>query len=225
MSIEDEEQHHFVDLPPNIEVDPRIYQDELTGLRNKAWLKDHLPEIIEQNEKFAIQRIKDLAPFHSHLGMLMLDLDNFKKINDTQGHSVGDKYLQEVAQVLHASTREQHRQQPDLIRLQGDEFIVILYGLRDEEDLQAIEERIRKYLEADDKSASIGAILYQEGETEEEFLQRADIAMYLTKKERKVSVKTPEQLEAAREIGRIANANSLNIRDIPLILKALEDQE
>lgn len=214
------------DLPPRIEVDPSKYYDDLTGLKNRAWLSRHLPSIIIQNEEVDRRYFMSLAVGHSNFGVLMLDLDRLKELNDSRGMSTGDKYLQETARILDEVTRhEEERPQPDLIRLAGDEFIVILYGLKDEENLQKIQERVQAALETGEIGASIGAVMHHTGENADEFIEKADVAMKVAKRERKLAPLTPERKEAAREIGRIAAMNQLILRDLPMILRALDEED
>jgi len=86
-------------------------RDPLTGLYNRRALEEHLATVIEQT------RAK-----HSDLCLLMLDLDNFKNLNDTLGHAAGDELLRTVGQIIRSSIREE-----DLaFRCGGDEFVVVL---------------------------------------------------------------------------------------------------
>ncbi|WP_333872878.1 EAL domain-containing protein [Methylobacter sp.] len=126
-----------------------------------------------------------------YAAIMMIDLDNFKAINDAQGHAMGDQLLAEVAQRLKSCVR----QGDTLARLGGDEFVIILENL-DKEDsqaatqAQAVGEKIlnalnQPYLLNGDKhytSASIGISLFINYDvTREEILKRADAAMYQAK--------------------------------------------
>lgn len=200
-----------LNLPQRVEIDPRIYTDELTGLKNRAWLADHLPQIILERP--------------GKMGLLMLDLDGLKDVNDTQGHEAGDLYLKKTGEILDANTRhDQEGRDGDNIRLSGDEFIVILHDIDNEQGLQIVLERVQSALDKNRVGASIGAVLHN-GEKATEFLQRADAAMYLAKHERKVVIITPGQWKAVEDIGALILANEINPRDLPLLLQVLKGRE
>ncbi|GJJ01980.1 hypothetical protein RugamoR64_25180 [Duganella rhizosphaerae] len=148
--------------------------DPLTGLPNRAQLQEHA------HHALALARRK-----HESVALMMLDLDHFKDINDSLGHSTGDELLCELARRLRASLREQ-----DIVaRLGGDEFIFMLESLRADEAAEVA----RKLLELIDQpvrvgphdlkvTASIGVAMYPaDGADLETLLQRADAAMYQVK--------------------------------------------
>ena len=151
--------------------------DALTHLPNRHWMNQQLPFIMEAAEKNGHQ-----------FAVLFIDLDNFKTINDTLGHKVGDAYLQSVAQILQQSVRKQDH----VLRLGGDEFMILLNEL-DSPDI-ALEiaghllNRLRDSDTLDANSslsprASIGVAFYPENATTPEGLvQAADIAMYEAKR-------------------------------------------
>lgn len=151
--------------------------DALTHLPNRHWMNQQLPFIVEN------------AKNNSHqFAALFIDLDNFKNINDTLGHKVGDAYLQAVAQILQQSVRKHDR----VLRLGGDEFMILLNEL-DNADV-ALEiaghllTRLRNIDTLDASSnlsprASIGVAFYPDNATTPEGLvQAADIAMYEAKR-------------------------------------------
>ena len=94
-------------------LDQLAHHDQLTGLPNRVFLQAHLPKAIERatEEK-------------TLLGVLFLDLDRFKHVNDSLGHEVGDKLLQEIAKRVRTAVR------PDdvVVRMGGDEFVVLLHS-------------------------------------------------------------------------------------------------
>jgi diguanylate cyclase (GGDEF)-like protein/PAS domain S-box-containing protein len=149
--------------------------DVLTQLPNRAFLQQRLD-----------QQIKDAHLGRSNFGVLLLDLDNFKRVNDTLGHDAGDALLCCFADQLRAAAR------PDdfISRLGGDEFAVILSGVSSRMELEqaagAILGRLREPCLYGSKlldcQASIGASLYpQHGRTRTELLKHADIALYVAK--------------------------------------------
>src|SRR5262249_8995006 len=120
------------------------------------------------------------------LGVLLIDLDRFKEINDTLGHHNGDLFLQQIGPRLKGVLREVD----SIARLGGDEFGLLLPGVPNADAATLIAEKLRKALERpfmlDDLSlnieASIGIALYPEHGTDvDTLIQRADVAMYVAK--------------------------------------------
>ncbi len=149
--------------------------DALTGLPNRTYLKDELPRLIDEAERRG-----------DSLSILYIDCDNFKNINDSRGHSIGDDYLRSVARRLRDSIAS-----PDLVvRRGGDEFLVVTrhYGL--EPDSAAIAERVAAALKKPVRlgeatysaTTSIGLSVYpRDATTMSELLRCADIALYEAK--------------------------------------------
>ncbi|HXV22098.1 MAG TPA: EAL domain-containing protein [Desulfuromonadales bacterium] len=151
------------------------YHDTLTGLPNRWMFQDRLSQALAAAGRDGRQ-----------VGVMFLDLDHFKDVNDTLGHEFGDKLLRAVAQRLAASTREADT----LARLGGDEFVVILTHLMDQQGVAAAVERIqagfRKPFELEGRQiysgASIGIAIYpKDGKDVASLLQSADMAMYHAK--------------------------------------------
>ena len=152
--------------------------DGLTGLANRVMLADRIEQCLRTADRH------DRAA-----GLLLLDLNKFKEVNDTLGHHAGDLLLQEVASRLSAAAREYDT----VARLGGDEFAVLLPHVGSAEDCMEIAGRLLEALQgpADlngvlvDISGSIGAALYpQHSAGAAELLQHADIAMYTAKRNR-----------------------------------------
>jgi len=163
------------------------YHDSLTGLGNRLLFKERLAVALAQ------ARRNDGV-----LGVLFLDLDHFKRINDTLGHSVGDRLLQGVADRLVATVRASDvitrsgRMDADhaVSRLGGDEFTMLLTDLRDVQDLAKAARRILDVLSAPFAleghevviSGSIGITARPlDGDDVETLLRNADAAMYHAK--------------------------------------------
>ncbi len=109
------------------ELTHRAHHDPLTGLPNRALLLRRLDDALAASEAVRVR-----------IGLAVVDLDGFKHVNDTLGHTAGDELLQEAARRLLACTRE-----GDLAaRLGGDEFAVLLAGVRSEADATVVAERI-----------------------------------------------------------------------------------
>ena len=150
------------------------YYDMLTGLPNRSHLRDMIAEAIQA------------CPPKGHVALAFLDLDNFKDVNDTLGHSAGDELLVEFAKRL----RAQIGPGDVLGRLGGDEFVVILPN-RDASEAALVASRISAALLAPLKigaaqvpmSASIGISLYPDNATDiDTLVQQADVAMYQAKR-------------------------------------------
>jgi diguanylate cyclase len=164
------------------------YFDTLTGLPNREQSRNRLIG--------ALQAAKDK---NGLLAVLYLDLDNFKRVNDTLGHAVGDQLLCVVADRLRSSLRYGGESNPggggnrpgDIARLGGDEFMVLLPNLRSTVDAGGVAERLilalRQPIQLSSNSLvvtpSIGIALYpQDGADAETLLRNADLAMYFAKR-------------------------------------------
>ena len=153
------------------------YFDSLTGLPNRLLFRDRLNQEIAAARRHA-----------SKVALLFIDLDRFKVINDTHGHSAGDELLQLVAQRLN----EQVRGSDTVSRLGGDEFTVIIPDIAHEEDVSGVAQKI---VEAMDRpfllrgqearvGASVGIAIYpDDGENLDSLSQHADMALYKAKEE------------------------------------------
>jgi diguanylate cyclase (GGDEF)-like protein/PAS domain S-box-containing protein len=149
--------------------------DPLTGLPNRLYLRARLPRAL----RFAAATDRTMA-------VIYLDIDHFKKINDSRGHGTGDHLLQTVAQRLRAAVGKQ-----DLVtRMSGDEFVIVVVSLRDAGTAEAIAERIQSAIQAPiaiggavlNVSASMGLALFPHHGTDmESLLKHADIALYQAK--------------------------------------------
>ena len=149
------------------------YYDMLTGLPNRARLRELISEAIEA------------CPAGKHVALAFLDVDNFKDVNDTLGHSAGDELLVQFAQRLRAQI-----QPGDMLgRLGGDEFVIVLPN-RDAAEASLVASRITEALvmplqigtKQVPMSASIGISLYPDNATDiDTLIQQADAAMYKAK--------------------------------------------
>jgi diguanylate cyclase (GGDEF)-like protein len=150
------------------------YEDRLTGLPNRALFNDRLAGAVNLARRNG-----------TPLTVMLMDLDRFKHINDTLGHTIGDNVLREVATRLRAALRESDT----IARLGGDEFGVLLPTGHDDqigEVVHKILRAIEQPIEADgqwlDVGASIGIARFPEhGDKPDTLISRADVAMYLAK--------------------------------------------
>jgi diguanylate cyclase (GGDEF)-like protein/PAS domain S-box-containing protein len=156
------------------------YFDALTELPNRRLQADRLQQAVAAS-----------ARSKKHGALLFLDLDNFKTLNDTLGHEIGDLLLQQVAQRLHGCVRKGDT----VARLGGDEFVVILQDLSENSEeaaaqTEAIGEKIRATLsqaytiagQTQLSTPSIGVTLFAgEDKSIDELMKRADLALYQAK--------------------------------------------
>jgi diguanylate cyclase (GGDEF)-like protein/PAS domain S-box-containing protein len=156
-------------------LDRMAHHDQLTGLPNRHYLTAFLPDAIAEAQAA-----------NTMLGVVFLDLDRFKHINDTRGHETGDKLLQEVATRLRAVVRDADV----VIRMGGDEFVVVFRHVEayDEVTLGAarIIETLNQPIVIDEHplqtTGSVGVSLFpRDGSNMVELLKHSDTAMYQAK--------------------------------------------
>ena len=156
-------------------LDRMAHHDQLTGLPNRHYLTAFLPDAISEAEAAGTK-----------LGVVFLDLDRFKHINDTRGHETGDKLLQEVAARLRAVVRETDV----VIRMGGDEFVVVFRNVKSYDEVTAGAGRIIETLNRPiiidqhplQTTGSVGVSLFpRDGSNMVELLKHSDTAMYQAK--------------------------------------------
>jgi len=163
------------------------FHDGLTGLPNRRLFRELATQAIHQAWRGARK-----------LGVLYLDLDDFKRINDTLGHSVGDELLERVSDRLNGSTRGsdcvarpiESELPPTIARLGGDEFVVLISQIRDPQEVAIVAQRIldelaQPFALGDHEvvvGASIGiSVCPDDSKDVETLLRNADLAMYRAK--------------------------------------------
>jgi diguanylate cyclase (GGDEF)-like protein len=157
------------------ELKRRGNEDLLTGLPNRHWIQGYLPEALlhaqQENE---------------HLALLFIDLDNFKKVNDTAGHAAGDELLRHAAQRLQEAVRPHDK----VVRFGGDEFVVIIENIDHRMDAAHVAGRIGVAFRQSFRlsqgvyqvGTSIGIAMFPtDGTDAPTLLEKADIAMYSVK--------------------------------------------
>ena len=153
------------------------FRDGLTGLYNRKFLDEHSKKLIPyaKREKF-------------NIGVLMLDMDHFKAVNDEYGHDIGDKVLKELSRILEENVRESDI----VVRYGGEEFIVLLVGVANSDDSLNVANKIREKVRENEidvyagaklkKTISIGLSMFPEdSNTLEGVMKNADIALYEAK--------------------------------------------
>ncbi|MDN5843883.1 MAG: diguanylate cyclase [Alcaligenaceae bacterium] len=149
--------------------------DPLTGLGNRIVLEEELERSVLRAQRGGLKGY-----------VLLIDLNHFKPINDTYGHAIGDRVLQEIA----INLMESVRRTDTVIRLGGDEFVVIIEGEKNPPDLSTLTDKLRATIARPQRheghtvqvDASIGAACYpDDGVTSVALLAHADAAMYRNK--------------------------------------------
>ncbi|MDX1975644.1 MAG: PleD family two-component system response regulator [Rickettsiales bacterium] len=164
--------------------------DGLTGLYNRHYLNTHLENMVKQ----AVKNGKNL-------GLMIMDMDHFKSVNDTYGHDVGDQVLKQLAEIIIKMSRS-----TDLAaRFGGEEFVILMPEADPQSALNAAN-RMREMVESTPfkissephelkKTISIGVSnIHSEGDSAEALLKRADEALYSAKKSGRNQVKTSAKL-------------------------------
>lgn len=159
----------------------RASHDGLTGLLNRVGFRQQIDRLLE-----------DASPRNEQVGLLFIDLNDFKDVNDLYGHEVGDELLHQAAERLGAVSRESDA----VARLGGDEFAIILAHVNRDDQVRVVAQRFRDAFAEPflldevgiSISASIGGGVWpDDGRTVNELIRHADAAMYQDKAERKRS--------------------------------------
>jgi diguanylate cyclase (GGDEF)-like protein len=154
-----------------IRLQEKTLHDTLTDAYNREYFEQYIDQIII-----------DYTKSDSLLALCMLDIDFFKKVNDTYGHDVGDVVLRELVDVIDKFSRENDI----LIRWGGEEFI-ILFKISSPKSLAKVLEKLRKAIEkhlfatVEHITCSLGSSIYKEGEDINSTIKRADKALYSAK--------------------------------------------
>ncbi|HTD13094.1 MAG TPA: EAL domain-containing protein [Steroidobacteraceae bacterium] len=190
------------------------HHDPLTQLPNRRQLSTRLAEALAR------------AGRHSRVALLFVDVDNFKSINDTLGHSFGDRVLQQIAARLHTATAGAASL---LARLGGDEFTVLLENVTSDAEVQRCAEQIvatlQQPLMVDGRvlitTASLGASLYPDHATDAEGLLRAaDVALFRAKElgRNRAAIYSPDLYDAAAQRFRMEQSLRRAVEDGDLLL-------
>jgi len=198
------------------------FHDPLTLLANRALFRDRVDHAIAGSRRRG-----------NRVAAIFVDLDNFKKINDSLGHGEGDRVLRATAQRLSKCTRAADT----VARLGGDEFAVLVEDAADEESVIGTAARIVEALKEPFAfgtsslrvAASVGVAFAGEGDGVEELLRNADVAMYHAKAQGKsrYAVFQPKMQEAVRDRLRIEAdlARAIGRNELRLLFQPIVDLE
>jgi diguanylate cyclase (GGDEF)-like protein/PAS domain S-box-containing protein len=151
------------------------YHDSLTGLPNRKYFDQRMEQELERAQRKG-----------ERLGVLFLDIDGFKNINDIFGHQAGDNLLREISGKIKGTLRDSDF----MARVGGDEFTMLIFDIQDQADLDKVVEKIRdaskltvvEHGKSFSVEASIGySIFPDDGGSGTELIRKADQAMYLIK--------------------------------------------
>jgi diguanylate cyclase (GGDEF)-like protein/PAS domain S-box-containing protein len=159
--------------------------DALTDLPNRVFFRDRLDHALKRTRRR-----------HEELVLLVLDLDQFKDINDTFGHAAGDEVLREVARRLVVATRDGD----SIARLGGDEFAILCPSATEEDGLKVagrVTDGLKEPMVIGDRTINVDisaglAVFPRDGADAETLLQRADVAMYVAKRAHGMARRGPE---------------------------------
>lgn len=184
------------------------YYDRLTDLPNRQLFQQTLDTAIEQAGEDG-----------GNFAVLFVDLDRFKRINDTLGHSMGDALLRSVAARLRECAAEQAGcSKVEIARLGGDEFVIMLSGVSSEAEASDMAERISRSLSTPLEceghrlvvTPSIGVTMFpQDGRSSEDLLMNADSAMYRAKSSGRNNHKFYSDTMRIRSLARLGIENEL----------------
>ncbi len=159
------------------ELKQSAFRDGLTGLYNRKFMDEHIKKLVPQVLREGI-----------NVGVLLLDMDHFKAVNDEYGHDIGDKVLKELARILLENVRESDI----VIRYGGEEFVVLLVGVKSEADALGVANKIRVAVSENEidvyagnklkKTISIGLSMFpDDSKNMDSVIKNADIALYEAK--------------------------------------------
>jgi len=163
----------------NNELEYLVNYDSLTGLFNRYYFNLQSQHIMRQSQRYG-----------NKLALLLFDIDNFKRINDSLGHKAGDEVLIQTAKLIQGVLRDSD----SFYRIGGDEFVIIMENFNSASEVEILARRIQQALKTSIEveelsfhiSLSIGISLYPEhGDSIESLQKSADIAMYKAKKDGK----------------------------------------
>ncbi len=201
-----------------LELENLAFYDPLTNLPNRRFFRDHLQYVLATADQDRGQ-----------VAIMMIDLDEFKKVNDTLGHDAGDQLLVVLAERLRGLVSQR-----DVVsRMGGDEFMVLLNNVDVRANIQGIADRLLKAVEQPislsghelETTASIGIAIYPEDAgNAEELIRNADLALYLSKESgrnrvsffsKKLETQINEKVRMERKLKEAIKAEALSFHVQP----------
>ncbi len=203
----------------------RAMYDNLTGLANRALFEDHLTKALQRSVRQG-----------TTIAVLLLDLDDFKAVNDTLGHKAGDSLLVAVAERLSEATRSSDT----LSRFGGDEFLYLAENITSAAEAEEVARRLLRVFEVPLEVngherrvyASLGVVVATRGDKPQELLEYVDVALYESKRRGKglYTVFTPEVRDKAttgfqliQDLQYSLDNNILSIHYQPILELATEE--
>ncbi len=180
--------------------------DSLTGLPNRHWLNDYIPNALKQ-----------ASEHNFRMALLYVDLDNFKDINDSLGHKSGDELIIAIANSLRLALRTEDY----LVRIGGDEFLIVINDIDDVADVIPIADKLLSAIRLENSvaqwrgfvpQASIGISVFPDhGQDMDTLLRSADAAMYQAKSEGKSQYRFYNEEFAQKIRDRISTERALEL--------------
>lgn len=201
-------------------INHRAYHDPLTELPNRLLFKDRLAQAISRARRSGLKLV-----------VMFLDIDHFKRLNDTQGHFAGDEFLREISMQFRATLRDQDT----ISRFAGDEFTVLMDDNNNTEDAIAVADKLlelfREPFEINGQEvqlgASIGIACYpKDGSNPDALMKNADTAMYHAKRNGRnnyqlfkdeMATQIKERITLEGELRKALGNNELEIVYQPII--------
>jgi diguanylate cyclase (GGDEF)-like protein/PAS domain S-box-containing protein len=162
----------FTDITESLTLKHKAYHDHLSGAYNREFIDNHFDAFYKQTQDNQL-----------HVGLILFDIDNFKQVNDTYGHNVGDEIIKKIASI----TKKRIRSSDYLIRWGGEEFIVMTQ-VHKMEQVEKIAENIRSAIEKENfnpvpkVTSSFGVTISKKNESLKTLVKKADDALYEAKK-------------------------------------------
>jgi diguanylate cyclase (GGDEF)-like protein len=189
-------------------------RDKLTGLYNRRSLERQLQALLQQHEQALQQQPSRELPAHEQpqVWLAILDIDHFKRINDTYGHIYGDEVILLLAQQMRAS----FRRDDVLFRFGGEEFVAV-FGALGEHSVQAALERFRQrvagygFPQVGRVTVSVGYARAGRYDYPERVLDRADKALYYVKQHGRDGVRGYENLRECGLLDEGVTAGSIDL--------------
>ncbi len=161
----------------------KLLSDEIESAHKGLMEASRHPVTNLENRKRFEERLSNLIKSgNTDFSILLIDVDNFKEINDEKGHLYGDRILRLIAGLLSLGVRERNHENDQVFHWGGDEIAVLLHGIKNPEELSTVGNRLRgDIFKSLKQTISVGGSIYKSGWSVEDFFNRADKALYEAK--------------------------------------------